>query len=99
MSKEVDEVRSGPCPPVRQCGADKCRYLMWLTAFMALVAAALALTGGIMELCGAGDANTNGGLATAGGSIAVIAFIVGAATAWQCVGCKFCSLAPRNNCS
>lgn len=91
MSTVVTEVRSDPgCPGVNRCGTDTCRGLMWATAILAVFATALALAGGIMDLCGAGDPSLNGGLATAGGSLAFIAMIIAFVAAWRCVRCTFC---------
>ncbi len=91
----VDEVRSS-ADCARNCTGNTCRNLMIATAVFAILAAILALTGGIMDLCVTGDATTNGTLATIGGSFALIAFFLAAIASYQCRECKVCPLFPTN---
>lgn len=93
---DVDEVKTGGCNTSNRCGMDTCRGLMYATAILAVFATALALAGGIMDLCGTGDPSLNGGLATAGGALAFFAVITGFIAAYRCVRCTFC--APKLSC-
>lgn len=78
------EVAAAAAAARQACGASWCRNVIITVVVLTLVAAALALTGGIMDLCGAGDAQTNGGLATAGGALALIAFVLAVLAAYYC---------------